>query len=78
VALVAALPARAAETERRGPPLWELGAMAFGVSQQAYPGADEQLDRALLLPTFIYRGKLLRARVVKLPFVRHGRVLIQP
>ena len=32
-------------------------------------GAEVQVD---------IRGKLLRARVVKLPFVRHGRVLIQP
>ena len=42
-------------------PLWELGGVAFGVSQQAYPGADEQVNRALALPWFIYRGRYLRA-----------------
>lgn len=59
--LAASQPARAAEPARSGPPLWELGGMAFGVSQQAYPGSDEHLNRALALPYFIYRGKLLRA-----------------
>ena len=42
-------------------PLWELGAVGFGVSQQAYPGASEQVRRALVLPVAIYRGKYLRA-----------------
>ncbi|MBC7664539.1 MAG: MipA/OmpV family protein [Caulobacter sp.] len=42
-------------------PLWELGAVGFGVSQQAYPGASEQVRRALVLPFAIYRGKYLRA-----------------
>ena len=42
-------------------PLWEVGAFAAGVSQQAYPGASQRIDRALLLPYFIYRGKLFRA-----------------
>lgn len=42
------------------PPLWELGAVAFGVSQQAYPGAAEHVDRGLALPYFIYRGKTFR------------------
>jgi outer membrane protein len=27
-------------------PLWEIGAVGFGVSQQAYPGASEQVRRA--------------------------------
>ena len=55
-------------------PLWELGAFAFGVSQQAYPGSDEQLTRGLLLPYGQYRGRFLRAdretaglRAVKTP-----------
>lgn len=47
----------APETE----PLWELGAAAFGVSQQAYPGAEDRERRALALPYLIYRGPLLRA-----------------
>jgi len=42
-------------------PLWEIGAFAFGVSQQAYPGADEQVNRALALPYVVYRGKFFRA-----------------
>ena len=42
-------------------PLWELGAFAVGVSQQAYPGADQQVQRGLALPYLVYRGELLRA-----------------
>jgi len=42
-------------------PLWELGGVVLGVSQQAYPGADQQVNRALPLPYFIYRGDVLRA-----------------
>lgn len=41
--------------------LWELGAIAVGVSQQAYPGSDQQVQRALAVPFFIYRGRFLRA-----------------
>jgi len=43
------------------PPLWELGGVALGVSQSAYPGADQQVNRALALPFFVYRGDVLRA-----------------
>ncbi len=43
------------------PPRWEVGAFALGVSQQAYPGADEQLGRGLALPYLLYRGRWLRA-----------------
>ena len=43
------------------PPLWEIGAVGFGVSQQAYPGAGQQVNRALALPFVIYRGRYLRA-----------------
>lgn len=42
-------------------PLWEVGAAAGVISQQAYPGADEQVRRTPLLPYVIYRGKVLRA-----------------
>lgn len=42
-------------------PLWELGGTAIGITQQAYPGADEQVQRALAFPFFIYRGQILRA-----------------
>jgi outer membrane scaffolding protein for murein synthesis (MipA/OmpV family) len=43
------------------PPLWELGGVALGASQQAYPGADQQVNRVLVLPYFVYRGDVLRA-----------------
>jgi outer membrane scaffolding protein for murein synthesis (MipA/OmpV family) len=42
-------------------PLWELGAVGLASSQQAYPGAAEQVSRGLALPYLIYRGKFLRA-----------------
>lgn len=41
-------------------PLWEVGASAFGISQQAYPGSDQQVKRALALPFVAYRGEVLR------------------
>ena len=41
-------------------PLWEVGVGGFGVSQQAYPGAAEQVRRGLALPFLIYRGEYLR------------------
>lgn len=44
-----------------GQHLWEIGSVALGVSQQAYPGSDQQVGRALALPFFVYRGKVLRA-----------------
>ena len=42
-------------------PLWEAGAFVTGISQQAYPGASQRIDRGLVLPFFIYRGKFFRA-----------------
>jgi len=48
-------------TARQDLPLWEIGVAAGGISQQAYPGADEQVSRTPLLPYLIYRGKVLRA-----------------
>lgn len=48
-------------TARQDLPLWEVGVAAGGISQQAYPGADEQVSRTPLLPYLIYRGKVLRA-----------------
>lgn len=44
-----------------GQHLWEIGGVALGVSQQAYPGSDQQVGRALALPFFVYRGQVLRA-----------------
>lgn len=57
-----ALPfAQASEVQRTGPPLWEIGGFSLGVSQQAYPGSDTQLNRVLALPFVVYRGQWLRA-----------------
>ena len=42
-------------------PLWVVGGVTFGVSQQAYPGSDQQVNRFLPLPYFLYRGNVLRA-----------------
>jgi MipA family protein len=41
-------------------PLWEVGGVAFGLSQQAWPGASEEVRRAIALPYVLYRGPLLR------------------
>jgi MipA family protein len=68
--------AAASTTEPAAPerPLWEVGAVSMALSQQAYPGSDEQVNRVLLLPYFLYRGEVLRAdgettglRAVKTP-----------
>jgi MipA family protein len=42
-------------------PLWELGGFGVATSQQAYPGSDQQINRGLVLPYFVYRGEFLRA-----------------
>lgn len=41
-------------------PLWELGVVSLGLTQQAWPGAAERVERALALPYVLYRGPLLR------------------
>ena len=63
-----------ATAQDSGRPLWEIGGVALGVSQQAYPGSSQQVHRAIALPYLIYRGKYLRAdsdgigvRAVKTP-----------
>jgi MipA family protein len=60
---LASVGAQADETapRREALPLWELGVAAGGISQQAYPGSDQQARRALVLPYLVYRGKVLRA-----------------
>jgi MipA family protein len=60
-AVVALLAASAASAQETRPPLWELGGFAVGATQQAYPGSDEDVSRAIALPFFLYRGKVLRA-----------------
>ena len=76
LAAATALPAHAADAPPAGPPLWEIGAFALGVTQQAYPGSDTQLKRALALPYFVYRGQWLRAdrETVGLRAVKTDRV----
>jgi MipA family protein len=53
--------ALAAQAQQPKLPLWEVGGVMFGVSQQAYPGSDQNILRGLPLPYFIYRGDVLRA-----------------
>ena len=48
-------------TAQQGLPLWEVGVIGLAVSQQAYPGSSQRIDRALPLPYLVYRGALLRA-----------------
>jgi hypothetical protein len=62
-ALALATPAARAQDDGGGPgrPLWELGIVTLGSTQQAYPGADQQVKRLLPLPFGIYRGRILRA-----------------
>jgi outer membrane protein len=59
--LLACLAAPALAQEQTGQALWEVGAVAFGASQQAYPGAAQRVNRALALPYVLFRGKYLRA-----------------
>jgi len=61
VALLTALSPNATAQAPAGEPLWELGGFAVGLSQQAYPGSDQQVSRALALPFFVYRGEVFRA-----------------
>ncbi|MFN0159888.1 MAG: MipA/OmpV family protein [Burkholderiales bacterium] len=42
-------------------PLWEAGVAGFALSGPAYPGASDNVSRALVLPWIIYRGPILRA-----------------
>jgi outer membrane scaffolding protein for murein synthesis (MipA/OmpV family) len=41
--------------------MWEMGAVAVAVDQQAYPGSAQQVHRVVGLPYMIYRGRYLRA-----------------
>ncbi len=73
--LAASVPA-SAQNVLPAKPLWELGGVGVGVSQQAYPGSDQQVNRPLVLPFFIYRGALIRSdgdtlgvRALKTPLV---------
>lgn len=61
LAPLALLGAAAVQAQPSTVPLWELGVGAAALSQQAYPGSDEQARRGLALPYLIYRGRVLRA-----------------
>jgi len=41
-------------------PLWEAGVFGGGITQPAYPGAEERASLVAGLPLFIYRGEYLR------------------
>ncbi|HVE52686.1 MAG TPA: MipA/OmpV family protein [Ramlibacter sp.] len=63
---IAAAPAAAQDMATGGPdpqgrPLWEIGAAGGATWQQAYPGSSRQVNRALVLPWLVYRGRYLRA-----------------
>ncbi len=59
-ALAAAAPQPAPASAPPALPLWELGVAGAAGSQPAYPGASQQVRRALVLPYAVYRGPLLR------------------
>lgn len=42
-------------------PLWEIGLVGIAAYQPAYPGSDQDLARARVLPFGIYRGSVLHA-----------------
>lgn len=74
LALSAPVVATAQAPEGAPKPLWEAGLFGFAVSQAAYPGAADRIQRGFGLPFFIYRGKFLRVdentvgvRAVKTP-----------
>lgn len=41
-------------------PLWEAGVFGAGISQPAYPGAEDRASLLLGLPFVVYRGEYLR------------------
>jgi outer membrane protein len=52
--------ARGAEPVAPRLPLWEAGVFGAGLSQPAYPGAEDRASMLLGLPFVIYRGEYLR------------------
>lgn len=59
IAACLAAPACAQDAARQ--PLWEAGIGAGWVDTPAYPGANTQSRRGLVLPFLIYRGEVLRS-----------------
>lgn len=60
VVCTASTPA-AAQSTAAWLPLWEIGGFGVGVSLQACPSSDQQVNRGLALPFLVYRGQFLRA-----------------
>lgn len=58
--LPALVNAQSTSDARVAEPLWEVGAVGFGLSQQAWPGSREEVRRAIAVPYVLYRGPLLR------------------
>jgi len=58
--MVAPLPGSGAEPSKATERLWEVGAVGVAVTQQAWPGAAEEVRRAVALPYVLYRGPVLR------------------
>ena len=58
--LLAHLPGASADRPASTEPLWEIGAVGVAVTQQAWPGAAEEVQRVLALPYVLYRGPVLR------------------
>ena len=56
--LAMAAPAQAQDSAK---PLWEIGAFAGVANTPAYPGSSDRTSRALVIPTLIYRGDIIRA-----------------
>jgi outer membrane protein len=61
ICLLPGLVSAQAQPAERNLPLWEAGIGAAGFSTPAYPGADDQTNRGLVLPYLIYRGRVFRA-----------------
>jgi len=58
--IVGPVKAQSSTTTAPADPLWEVGVAAFGLNQQAWPGASESVNRSITLPYVLYRGPLLR------------------
>jgi outer membrane protein len=61
VALFIVAMTASAQAQDSAKPLWEIGAFAGVANTPAYPGSADRTSRALLMPTLIYRGDIIRA-----------------
>jgi outer membrane scaffolding protein for murein synthesis (MipA/OmpV family) len=59
--VVLVLASVAVHAQESGLPLWEAGVFGGAASTPAYPGADSQTSRALVIPYLIYRGEVFRS-----------------